>query len=616
MYASEIAKKLAEDAEGVARMLLPGGRRSGSEYMLGDLEGNPGQSLRVHLTGEKAGVWSDFATGESGDLLDLWAKTRGICLGDAIKQAKSHLGCAEVEFTPRQEKQFKKPVVPKCDRAKEKSRAWEYLTGRGISPDAIRAYRIAETGSEVVFPYFHEENLVGIKYRGLGEKRFRVEAGCTPALFGWQAIPKNQRHVAITEGEIDAMSLYTYGYPSLSVPFGGGKGAKHAWIEQEYERLSRFDRIYLSFDNDREGQIALHEVVGRLGRERCFVLKIPGKDANEALMAKVDGGDIKRCFENARPLDPKELKCPKDFLDDVLEEFYPPEDKSQGLPLPFGELGNFAFRGGEFTIWSGINGHGKSMILSQVLLQAMSDGERVCVASLELKADRLLRRMIRQATANRLPSRDYIKQSINWLTDKLWIFDAVGTVKGEWILEVFKYAAKKYGISHFAIDSLMKCGFDVDDYVAEKKFVDAICDFKNEMNVHVHLVDHMRKPVGEDYNGGKMDIRGSGSKTDLADNVLTVWRNKKREEAMQMREMGNHQPIDESLLNSPDAILNCSKQREGEWEGKIGLYYSKETFQYLNSEHEHPKTYIGFEDRREVNLACQILGAREVPHHN
>lgn len=71
--AAEIARMLAGRAPELARELLPGGRREGAEWRCGNLAGERGQSLGVHLTGQKAGVWRDFATGEAGDALSLVA---------------------------------------------------------------------------------------------------------------------------------------------------------------------------------------------------------------------------------------------------------------------------------------------------------------------------------------------------------------------------------------------------------------------------------------------------------------------------------------------------------------------------------------------------------------
>jgi len=70
---SEVSAMLAAQAEQLARELLPGGHREGSEWICGSVAGESGRSLAFHLSGAKSGVWADFSTGEGGDALDLVA---------------------------------------------------------------------------------------------------------------------------------------------------------------------------------------------------------------------------------------------------------------------------------------------------------------------------------------------------------------------------------------------------------------------------------------------------------------------------------------------------------------------------------------------------------------
>ena len=77
----DVIRALAQNAEGVCRAYLPAGRREGSYWIVGDLQNNPGRSLFVRLTGPAsgpgaAGKFSDSATGEHGDLLDLHDRIR------------------------------------------------------------------------------------------------------------------------------------------------------------------------------------------------------------------------------------------------------------------------------------------------------------------------------------------------------------------------------------------------------------------------------------------------------------------------------------------------------------------------------------------------------------
>lgn len=91
--ASDLARRLARNAESVCRHYLPEGRRQGRYWLIGNVEGTPGRSLFVRLTGLEsgkgaAGKWTDAATGEHGDLLDLIAANRRLgSLAEALEEA-------------------------------------------------------------------------------------------------------------------------------------------------------------------------------------------------------------------------------------------------------------------------------------------------------------------------------------------------------------------------------------------------------------------------------------------------------------------------------------------------------------------------------------------------
>ena len=73
----ELKQRLLERLPNVIHSLLPQGSTRGSQYFVGDLDGNRGKSLVIELAGPKAGMWIDFATNDRGDILDLWGQTRG-----------------------------------------------------------------------------------------------------------------------------------------------------------------------------------------------------------------------------------------------------------------------------------------------------------------------------------------------------------------------------------------------------------------------------------------------------------------------------------------------------------------------------------------------------------
>jgi hypothetical protein len=101
--AAELARLLARDAEAVCRHYLSNGRRRGRYWVVGDVADTPGRSLYVRLTGPEcgkgaAGKWTDAATGQHGDLLDLIALNRGLGhLRDVLDEARSFLNLPRPE---------------------------------------------------------------------------------------------------------------------------------------------------------------------------------------------------------------------------------------------------------------------------------------------------------------------------------------------------------------------------------------------------------------------------------------------------------------------------------------------------------------------------------------
>ena len=86
-FLMELQASLAARAENVCRRLLPGGKRIKNVWQCGGVDGGPGKSMEVELEGDKAGVWHDRATGESGRLLTLWQENQGITFNAAVNEA-------------------------------------------------------------------------------------------------------------------------------------------------------------------------------------------------------------------------------------------------------------------------------------------------------------------------------------------------------------------------------------------------------------------------------------------------------------------------------------------------------------------------------------------------
>ena len=106
--ASELARRLAGNAEAVCRHYLSNGYRQGRYWLVGNTDNTPGRSLYVRLHGPEAGrgaagKWTDSATGEHGDLLDLIAANRRIyATRDVLDEARRFLSLPVPEAAPTQ----------------------------------------------------------------------------------------------------------------------------------------------------------------------------------------------------------------------------------------------------------------------------------------------------------------------------------------------------------------------------------------------------------------------------------------------------------------------------------------------------------------------------------
>ncbi len=143
--ASELARHLAGQAEAVCRCYLSNGRRQGNYWQVGDARNTPGRSMFVRLRDTAkggAGKWSDAATGEHGDLLDVIRESRGLVdFKDVADEARTFLSLPKPD--PPIARQLRPPAPvgsPEASRrlfAKsqpiEQTLVEAYLRARGIT---------------------------------------------------------------------------------------------------------------------------------------------------------------------------------------------------------------------------------------------------------------------------------------------------------------------------------------------------------------------------------------------------------------------------------------------------------------------------------------------------
>ena len=547
MTLTELKKAVLLNVEGACAHLLPGGRRHSGYWHAGSLAGEAGSSLRVCLTGNKAGVWMEGdASGEAGDIVELWKRARGISIPDTIEQIRGWLGMGP-SVRVESKKEYK---VPKAKLKALPGPSAKILRNRCIDWDVASKAGVAEAdrgNPAIAFQYF-EPGVEGpqfVKYldhahNERGKKVISVEAGAKPLLFG-MCSPLVEDHsgwIVITEGEIDALSWLMVGVPAVSVPFGAkcagssGVSPNAEWIENCYDFLAQFHTIFINMDMDGDGEKAKADLCKLLGIDRCRIVTLPKKDANECL---VSGVLDKSLLDSAEYVKVDQMVCASDLADEAVAEIGSgTKMEDQGYRMLGWELFEFRFRfgEGESTAWTGYSGSGKSTLLYQcVAWFACVHGIKSFIGSYEEPSKKILKVMMHQAANGLIDPKDKVVTSAlkEQLASNIYFHDA-GT-DGEHTYEGFferaAYAIKRYGVRFVVLDSASCVNVNLDDIPSVEKFMKEATKFRKKYpESHLVIVFHPKKPgpKGENEPPLKADMKGSGFIGDLVHNVVTVFR--------------------------------------------------------------------------------------------
>lgn len=577
-----ISERLSAQAMSVVQMLLPGGKLHGREWMCGDLSGGHGDSLKVCVEGNYCGQWRDWATdSDYGDLLDLWRLVKGITQAEAIKEVKAWLGIVD-PVREYERKSYAKPPQIASALLNPEGKAMAYLSGkRKLTPETLAAFKIEASAEKkaIIFPsYSPAGELVNRSYRTLGEKKkVWQDTDCAPCLFGWQAVPEKaykERTILLAEGQIDAASWHQWGIPALSIPNGTGC----SWIEYEWDNLAAFDTFYLAFDQDGAGQKITENVLTRLGRHKCLIVTIPKKDANACLQEGYKAADAAEWIANAKVPKIKRLVTGADMEERLVAEI---RQKEEPFTLSFFR-GNwphtgFYFRPGEVTVWGGFAGAGKSTMLNFMKSCLLADQTRIFEASLEIKVEITLRKVATTFFGERLDE-EKARGFTRSVGEYLVFADVVGSMKPAELMEMMWFAYRRYGVTHYIIDSLMRLEGLEEDYPGQGQFCNDLQNFAKETASHVHLVAHLSKPSQAVERPSMYAVKGSSLIVNNADNVLLVCRNPEKEKA---RKKGALTPEQDALMHDTEVIVE--KHRETGWLHTFKLRFNPHRYTYTHA---------------------------------
>ncbi len=342
--------------------LLPNGTFCRNEFQVGDIWGNRGKSLRVELSGSKAGLWNDFATGDGGDIIDLWAAVHR-------KNAKtefSEVMASISEWLGKQHTREKKSIK---DLEQYMTCSWNYYD---------------ENNQVIVIVYRYDPPEGKKEYRPFDVKELRFKEPDVRPLYNIPGILKSDK-VVLVEGEKCAEALIEQGITATTAMFGSNASPdKTDWTPLKGKH------IVIWPDNDEAGKRYAENAAKKLldlGVASLVTLNIPqnktkGWDAADCVQ---EGINVKEFLastplltidtpatdtSNMKSLE-RSTKQPLNILDWSAERFAGPVPEQKFLVEGLFPLG-------VTSIIAAMGDTGKGMLLLDLALKVASDKDQMC----------------------------------------------------------------------------------------------------------------------------------------------------------------------------------------------------------------------------------------------
>ena len=440
------------------------------------------------------------------------------------------------------------------------SKVVQWFESRGISQKTLECYGVTE-GKEympqvqaernvIQFNYLKQGRKINIKFRD-GKKNFKLNKGSELTLYGLDII-RDSSWCIITEGEIDALSFWEAGKQNdkimfaCSVPNGASVGNQNlSYLDNSIDYFENKEKVYIAVDNDGPGIKLRNELSRRIGKEKVWLVTYPPdcKDANDVL-AFHSGLELVNCIENAKPYPLEGISKASAVKDEVIHLY------NHGMPKGT-EIGysNFdklmTWRPSEFTLVTGVPGHGKSSFVDEIIVRLAKTGWKFGIFSAEKQPikvhiaeliEKYLGKKFGKGSADGVleeelePAIDFINKHFFFINLK----DNDLTVEG--ILNKGKELVKKEGISGLIIDNWAFVEHKIERGMNEHQYtglqLSKIKIFKEAYDCAVMLVAHpqkLKKENGKVEVASGYSVSGSSHFFNKVDNGITVYRDFERE---------------------------------------------------------------------------------------
>ncbi|BCN00144.1 phage/plasmid primase, P4 family [Ralstonia pseudosolanacearum] len=282
---------LLDRLDSVLAILFPAGKKRRNKFVIGDIQGNPGDSLEIVLDGEKAGLWTDRATGDGGDVFAVIAGTLGVDVHaefpKVLARAADLLGLVSTQPVRRKRK------APPTDDLGPETAKWDYLDAAGRLIGVVYRYDPPGRGKE---------------FRPWDAKRRKMAPPEPRPLYNQPGLA-TATQVVLVEGEKCAQALIDAGIVATTAMHGA-----NAPVEKTDWSPLAGKAVLIWPDRDKPGwEYAANaaQAILSAGATTCHILYPPEEagDGWDAADAVAEGFDIAAFIANGPRLQMHDVAC-------------------------------------------------------------------------------------------------------------------------------------------------------------------------------------------------------------------------------------------------------------------------------------------------------------------
>ena len=434
------------------------------------------------------------------------------------------------------------------------------LKDRHLTKETCERYGVKVTLSETngepvthLYPRYKQGKMSGYKQRIIDTKQFYSKGDCREvSLFGTHVVKPNGKTLYITEGELDALSLYQVlkafstipGWEPSVVSLSNGASSAAKDISIDYDFVNSFDKVILCFDMDDAGKAATLDACKILAG-KAYIATYALKDANDML---VQG--------RADELKWDVLKHACLYMPDNIVNYnncwdrYKDGKNQKSYAWPDGwALMNektYGIRLGELVMITAGTGVGKTQIMRELKYHYFETTE-FKLADIALEEDvgdsiaglmslRLNKRItlpdVKVDADEEREAFDYFFRSERWTG-----YDYFGGLDDDNLFSKIRWLAGT-GNKIIFLDHL---SIIVSEFAAEggeRERIDTImtklAKMVKELSITIFLVVHLKKTDGKPFEEGYVpsldDLRGSGTLKTMSWTVIAIARNQQHED--------------------------------------------------------------------------------------